>query len=133
PVFAASSENDESDSTTSDRPVTLHNFSSGVKRRGEGGRKQAADNICNHPKARHPRVRMDSPCSLSFGGGNLTLPGTLAAMPVRCIEQFIRNEIGVRISPAFGFAARDDDVLRDVHKRCTRAVCQRDVDAPLFC
>src|SRR5438105_9566915 len=41
------------------------------------GRKQAADNICNHPKARHPRVRIASPCSSSCGGGSRTAPGTL--------------------------------------------------------
>src|SRR5206468_10349041 len=84
PVFAAGSEDDESESTNRKRPVTLHNFSSGVNERGsEGGRKQAADNICHHPKARHPRVRIACPCSSSFGGGSRTEPGTLGGTRLR--------------------------------------------------
>src|ERR1700741_4341726 len=83
-VFATGSENDESKSTSRKEPVTLHNFSSGGEPAcGGRGRKQAAYNICYHPKARHPRVRMALPCSSSFGGGNLTDPGTLGGAPVR--------------------------------------------------
>src|SRR2546423_15236524 len=53
----------------------------GVEPAWRGGRKQAAVNICNHPKARHPRVRIASPCSSSCGGGDRTDPGPLGGKP----------------------------------------------------
>jgi hypothetical protein len=41
---------------------------------------------------------------------------------VGCIEQLVRNQIGVSISPSRCIPARNENVLCDVHKRCPSAV-----------
>src|SRR2546423_3440453 len=51
---------------------------------------------------------------------------------VRRIEELIWYEVRVRISPPLRIDPRDQDILRDVDERCTRAVRKRDVDATLF-
>lgn len=99
-VIAATSEHEERDSTSGEYPITLDNNSSQVLNgRGEG-QKTAVANISNHSKARHPRERIDWPCSSSFGGGNLTLPGALGETPVRgSASTPLRTSDTVRTNP----------------------------------
>jgi hypothetical protein len=82
-VIAATSEHEERDSTSGEQPITLDNNSSRVLNGRREGQKQAVANISNHSKTRHPMARMDWPCSSSFGGANLTVPGALGETPVR--------------------------------------------------
>ena len=42
--------------------------------------------------------------------------------PVGSIEQLIRNEIRVRVTPPFGVDAGNEHVLRDIHECSTRAL-----------
>lgn len=44
--------------------------------------------------------------------------------PIRRLEQLIRDEIRMGVSPSLGVSAGNQNVLRDVHERGTRTVRQ---------
>ena len=49
------------------------------------------------------------------------------------MEEFVRNETRVRVSPAHGIVPRHQRTLRDIHKCGGRALLERDVKVPLRC